>query len=91
VGQPGEESVSVVIPTFNAAQFLPRSGLPASSAAHPDVVVDDWSTDASRAVLERLIASDNPNPAAAQPAVNISRAGPRHELRRLARAMAQPC
>lgn len=57
----GEESVSVVIPTYNRAYCLPRAIESALAQQHEPIeilVVDDGSTDETRALVQRLYGDD---------------------------------
>ena len=53
--------VSIIIPAYNAAQYLPRSVASALSQTHPGievVIVDDGSTDETGDMADRMAAQD---------------------------------
>lgn len=75
VGSPRPPRLSVIIPAYNAAEFLPATIDSALAQTHPNVevvVVDDGSTDGTRAVLDAYgdrivgVTQANGGPAAAR-------------------------
>lgn len=53
--------VSIIVPAFNAERFLPRTLASAQRQTHPNleiIVIDDGSTDGTRAIAEKVAAGD---------------------------------
>jgi teichuronic acid biosynthesis glycosyltransferase TuaG len=81
-------SVSVVIPVYNAAETIQKSicsVLDQGSLIHECVVVDDFSTDTTKAVINRLADSDERVRYHCMPRNSGSPAGPRNAGISLAR------